>query len=91
MAISRAKKTEKVELLAKELEGSTTAIIGTFSKLTVAKDLYQDGYYAAEETVMVVGPRRRMLRGRPVLEIPRAVRGRIGGRSGCEGLVFQGQ
>ncbi len=25
------------------------------------KDLYQDGFYAAEETVMVVGPRRRML------------------------------
>jgi large subunit ribosomal protein L10 len=38
MAISRAKKTEKVQLLAKELETSTTAIIGTFSKLTVAKD-----------------------------------------------------
>ena len=38
MAISRAKKTEKVQLLAKELEGSTTAIIGTFAKLTVAKD-----------------------------------------------------
>src|SRR5208337_605741 len=38
MAISKAKKTEKVKLLASELEGSTTAIIGTFSKLTVAKD-----------------------------------------------------
>jgi len=38
MAISKAKKTEKVERLAKELEGSITAIIGTFSKLTVAKD-----------------------------------------------------
>jgi large subunit ribosomal protein L10 len=38
MAISRAKKTEKVQLLAKELKGSTTAIIGTFAKLTVAKD-----------------------------------------------------
>jgi large subunit ribosomal protein L10 len=38
MAISRAKKTEKVKLLATELEGSTSAIIGTFSKLTVAKD-----------------------------------------------------
>jgi large subunit ribosomal protein L10 len=38
MAITRAKKTEKVKLLASELEGSTTAIIGTFSKLTVAKD-----------------------------------------------------
>ena len=38
MAISRAKKTEKVQLLAKELETSTTAIVGTFAKLTVAKD-----------------------------------------------------
>ena len=38
MAISRAKKTEKVQALARELESSTTAIIGTFSKLTVAKD-----------------------------------------------------
>jgi putative phosphotransacetylase len=36
-------------------------LFGAGHKLTVAKDLYQDGYYAAEETVMVVGPRRRML------------------------------
>ena len=38
MAVSRAKKIEKTKLLASELETSTTAIIGTFSKLTVAKD-----------------------------------------------------
>lgn len=38
MAISKAKKSERVEQLANELQGSTTAIIGTFSKLTVAKD-----------------------------------------------------
>jgi large subunit ribosomal protein L10 len=38
MAISKAKKTEKVGVLAKELETSTSAIIGTFSKLTAAKD-----------------------------------------------------
>ena len=38
MAISKAKKNEKVQLLAKELSTSTTAIVGTFSKLTVAKD-----------------------------------------------------
>ena len=37
MAISKTKKNEKVELLASELADSTTAIIGTFSKLTVAK------------------------------------------------------
>ena len=38
MAISKAKKHQKVQLLTKELETSTTASIGTFSKLTVAKD-----------------------------------------------------
>lgn len=36
-------------------------LFGPGHKLTPAKDLYQDGYYAAEETVMLVGPRRRML------------------------------
>ena len=38
MAISKSKKNEKVALLASELENSTTAIVGTFTKLTVAKD-----------------------------------------------------
>lgn len=37
-------------------------LFGPGHKLTVMKDLYQDGFFAAEETVMVVGPgRRRML------------------------------
>ncbi|HBO44710.1 MAG TPA: transcriptional regulator [Planctomycetaceae bacterium] len=36
-------------------------LFGPGRTLTPAKDLYQDGYYAAEETVMIVGPRRRML------------------------------
>src|ERR1700685_345865 len=38
MAISKTKKNEKVQLLATELQGSTTAIIGTSSKLSVAKN-----------------------------------------------------
>ena len=36
-------------------------LFGAGHKLTVAKALYQDGFFAAEETVMIVGPRRRML------------------------------
>jgi len=36
-------------------------LFGAGHKLTPEKPLYQDGFYAAEETVMVVGPRRRML------------------------------
>lgn len=36
-------------------------LFGKGHKLTPTKWLYQDGYYAAEETVAIVGPRRRML------------------------------
>jgi len=36
-------------------------LFGKGAKLTPTKDLYQDGYYAAEETVAIVGPRRRMI------------------------------
>jgi large subunit ribosomal protein L10 len=38
MALTRAIKTDKVKKLAGELEGSTSAIIGTFSGLTASKD-----------------------------------------------------
>jgi large subunit ribosomal protein L10 len=38
MALTRAKKTEKVKALAIELEHSTSAIVGTFTGLTAAKD-----------------------------------------------------
>jgi large subunit ribosomal protein L10 len=38
MALTRAKKAEKVTALATELEHSTSAIIGTFKGLTAAKD-----------------------------------------------------
>lgn len=36
-------------------------LFGPGAKLTPEKDLYQDGFYAAAETVMIVGPRKRML------------------------------
>ena len=36
-------------------------LFGAGRKLTPDKNLYQDGFYAAAETVMVVGPRKRML------------------------------
>jgi propanediol utilization protein len=36
-------------------------LFGKGATLTPMKDLYQDGFFAAEETVMVVGPRKRML------------------------------
>ncbi len=36
-------------------------LFGKGAQLEIQKDLYQDGYYAATQTVAVVGPRRRML------------------------------
>ncbi len=38
MAISRATKTLKVQVLTKELESSTSALIGTFTGMTASKD-----------------------------------------------------
>lgn len=42
-------------------DADVETLFGKGHKLTPMKPLYQDGFYAAEETVMVVGPRRRML------------------------------
>ena len=58
MAISRSKKAEKVQLLAKELEGSTTAIIGTFTKLTVAQD------FALRKVVREAGGKYRVVKNK---------------------------
>ncbi len=46
-----------VHLTADDVE----TLFGPGRTLTPEKDLYQDGYYAARETVAVVGPRRRMI------------------------------
>ncbi len=60
MAISKAKKTEKVQLLAAELETSTTAIIGTFAKLTVAKD------FQLRKVIREAGGRYRVVKNKLV-------------------------
>lgn len=58
MALSRQKKAEKVTELAKELESSTSAIIGTFSKLTVHQD------FELRKTVRNAGGRYRVLKNK---------------------------
>ena len=58
MAISKAKKSEKVQQLAKELETSTTAIIGTFAKLTVAQD------FALRKAVREAGGKYRVVKNK---------------------------
>jgi large subunit ribosomal protein L10 len=58
MAISKSKKAEKVKGLAAELESSTTAIVGTFSKLTVAKD------YELRKVIREVGGKYRVVKNK---------------------------
>jgi large subunit ribosomal protein L10 len=58
MALSREKKAEKVAQLSKELASSTSAIIGTFAKLTVAQD------YELRKTVRAAGGRYRVLKNK---------------------------
>src|SRR5580658_10194498 len=58
MAISKGKKAEKVQQLAKELETSTTAIIGTFAKLTVAQD------FALRKVVREAGGKYRVVKNK---------------------------
>ena len=58
MALTKVKKAEKVALLAKELEGSTSAIVGTFAKLTVAQD------YSLRGVVRGAGGRYRVLKNK---------------------------
>lgn len=42
-------------------DADVETLFGPGKKLTPMKDLYQDGFFAAAETVMLIGPRKRML------------------------------
>ncbi|MHB1021824.1 MAG: 50S ribosomal protein L10 [Acidobacteriaceae bacterium] len=58
MALTKAKKVEKVQQLASELEGSTSAIVGTFAKLTVSQD------FELRKVVRDAGGRYRVLKNK---------------------------
>jgi large subunit ribosomal protein L10 len=58
MALTRDKKAEQVTKLAAELEGSTSAIVGTFAKLTVAQD------YHLRKVVREAGGKYRVLKNK---------------------------
>ncbi|MDO4574400.1 MAG: phosphate propanoyltransferase [Planctomycetia bacterium] len=42
-------------------DADVETLFGAGYRLTVDKELYQQGFFAAKETLMVVGPRKRML------------------------------
>jgi large subunit ribosomal protein L10 len=58
MAITKAKKAEKLAQLAGELENSTSAIVGTFAKLTVAQD------FALRKAVRGAGGKYRVVKNK---------------------------
>jgi large subunit ribosomal protein L10 len=58
MALTKAKKAVQIDHLAHELEGSTSAIVGTFSKLTVSQD------YELRKVVRSAGGRYRVLKNK---------------------------
>ena len=56
MAVTKAKKTEQVEKLSADLQKASSMIVGTFSKLTVAKD------YELRKTVRSVGGKYQVVK-----------------------------
>src|ERR1700685_254161 len=58
MALTKAKKAEQIDQWAHELEGSTSAIVGTFAKLTVAQD------FELRKVVRGAGGRYRVLKNK---------------------------
>jgi large subunit ribosomal protein L10 len=84
MAISRKKKQEKVQLLSKELETSTTAIIGTFAKLTVAQD------FALRKVVREAGGKYRVVKNKlaAISSKGTQVEGALSGLKGVSSVAF---
>ncbi len=56
MAVTKAKKAEQIEKLNRELQKASSMIVGTFSKLTVAKD------YELRKTVRSAGGRYQVVK-----------------------------
>lgn len=63
-SVAPAKPDLRVSISARHVHLTDEHVERLFGKgqtLTPGKSLYQDGFYAAEQTVMIVGPRKRML------------------------------
>jgi putative phosphotransacetylase len=63
-ALASSKPDLRVSISARHVHLTDEHVEQLFGKgatLTPGKPLYQDGFYAAEQTVMIVGPRKRML------------------------------
>src|SRR4051794_1780119 len=84
MALTRQKKAEKVAALATELESSTSAIVGTFAKLTVAQD------YNLRKVVREAGGKYRVLKNKLPGRGPKGtqVEGALQGLKGVSSVAY---
>ncbi len=84
MALTRAKKAQKVQALAAELQGSTTAIIGTFAKLTVSQD------FELRQKVREAGGRYRVLKNKLASRASQgtAIEGALQGLKGVSSVAY---
>jgi large subunit ribosomal protein L10 len=84
MALTRAKKKQKVQVLAKELANSTTAIIGTFAKLTVKQD------FELRKAVRAAGGKYRVLKNKLAAEASKGtqVEAALKGLKGVSAAAF---
>jgi large subunit ribosomal protein L10 len=78
MAVTKAKKAEQIEKLNQDLQKASSMIVGTFSKLTVAKD------FELRKTVRAAGGSYRVVKnnlaeiaseGTPAAEVLKGLRG----------------
>ncbi len=84
MALTRAKKKQKVQVLAKELATSTTAIVGTFARLTVAQD------FELRKVVREAGGKYRVLKNKLAAKASEGtgVEGALKGLKGVSAAAF---
>ena len=84
MALTKAKKNQKVAMMAKELETSTSAIIGTFTGLTASKD------FALRKTVREAGGRYHVVKNKlaPKAGAGTQIEGALGGLKGVSSIAY---
>jgi large subunit ribosomal protein L10 len=84
MALTKAKKQQKVKALAADLQGATAAIIGTFSAMTASKDI------DLRKTVRAAGGKYSVLKNKlaPKAGEGTQIAGALGGLKGVSSVAY---
>ncbi len=84
MALTKAKKHQKVAVLSKDLAGATSAIIGTFSAMTASKD------FELRKIVRDAGGKYHVLKNKlaPKAGAGSQIEGALGGLKGVSSIAY---